>query len=296
MKENYWIINNHLIHRESQKIANEYLLDLKLSNKAPTTVEKYRWVLEHFFQECPKPIEKITHDDIVTWITDIHGNKKERTIDLFLSVLSSFFKHCLAEEYIEKGLIKKRWRPKIPKSMPKYLNSSEVERVKIQAEKSPIRDRAILEFLLSSGSRRSEARNLNIEDVDLLNRSAKVLGKGNKIREVHFSVECGLLLKEYLRSRRDKNSALFINKYGEKLSAVWIYQIIRKLGKKANLLSSFSPHCCRHTFGTTMLRKGASLQLIGDALGHSDLNTTMIYVSIPSEDIIAEYNKRMGWV
>lgn len=77
-------------------------------------------------------------------------------------------------------VIKKRWRPKIPQSLPKYLNEHEYARVKLATEQLSIRDRALVLFLLSSGCRRFEVSQLTIQDVDLERRTAKVIGKGKK--------------------------------------------------------------------------------------------------------------------
>lgn len=294
MREEYWIIKSTDIDSNSMKIANEYLRNLKLANKAPATIDKYRWIIEMFLTYCPKQLDELIPDDVLHWLRTDHNDKKEKTINLFITVLSGFFEFCVLEEYINKKLIKTRWRPKIPDSLPKYLDSHELARVKITSETMTIRNRAILEFLLSSGCRRSEVASLNLEDIDLDNRTAQVVGKGKKIREVHFSVECSILLKEYLREHNKENPALFLSCLGNRLTGEGIYKITTKLGKKTGLLTTFNPHRCRHTFATNMLARGSDLQFIGDELGHSDLNTTRVYARIPSQDIIDEYNKKMG--
>lgn len=296
LRDNYWIIESANINPEAKLIANDYLESLKLANKSPATVDKYRWVIEMFLTYAPKPLDELESDDVLKWLNTDHKDKKEKTINLFISVLSGFFKYCLEEDYIKKVLVKHRWRPKIPSSIPKHLDSYEQARVKITAESMSVRNRAIVEFLLSSGCRRSEVASLNLEDIDLDNRTATVVGKGKKIREVHFSDECALLLKDYLREHKGENPALFINCLGNRLTGEGIYKITTKLGVKAGLPYNFNPHRCRHTFGRNMIAKGADIQFIGDELGHSDLNTTRVYTRIPSQDIIDEYNKKMGWI
>jgi len=248
-------------------------------------------------------IPMITNIKTLSQLNSIDGLKvvcstteKEKTINLFISVLSGFFKFSLEEEYIEKVLVKHRWRPKIPSSIPKYLDSYEQARIKIISESMSTRNRAIVEFLFSSGCRRSEVASLNIEDIDLDNRTATVIGKGRKIREVYFSDECAILLKEYLREHKGENPALFINCFGNRLTGEGIYKITTKLGIKAGLPYKFNPHRTRHSYGYNMMTKGADIQFIGDSLGHSDLNTTRVYTKIPSQDIRDEYDKKMGWI
>ena len=293
MKEHYWIIEKERIPSQNKEIANAYLKVLKLANKSSATIDKYRWFLEKFLLDCPKNLDELVDEDVRTWLIDRFGDKKKGTQGLALSILSSFFKFCLNEEYIERTLTKNRWRPHLPQSLPKYLNEHELARVKLQAERLSLRDRAIIAFMVSSGCRRAEVVGLNIDNIDLAERTAQVLGKGKKLREVHFSEETALHLSEYLRDHPRNQSALFINKFNQRLGAPGIYSLCRKLGIKAGLQQNLSPHCCRHTFATTMLARGAELEFIGEELGHRDLNTTRVYARIPSEEIMSEYRKRM---
>lgn len=293
MRDEYWIIKSTEVESDALVIANEYLKSLKLRNRSTATIDKYRWVIEMFLTYDPKQLNKLEPDDVLNWLRNNHSDKKERTINLFISVLSGFFRFCLEEEYIDKVLIKTRWRPRIPESLPKFLDSHELAKVKLALEKMSIRDRALVEFLLTSGCRLSEVASLNIKDIDLYNRTAMVMGKGKKIREVHFSIECSILLRNYLREHKRENQALFINKAGNRLTGAGIYKMTIKLGEKAGLLTNLNPHKFRHSFASSMLAKRAELQFIADELGHVDLNTTRIYAKLLSQDIIDEYNKKM---
>lgn len=291
----YWQSTHEAIPKPTRTILNEYLLSLKLANKAEATITKYRWVLERFFTECTVPLEALTSVHVLNWLNEFSPGKKPKTVDLFLSSLSSFFQFCLAEEYLENMVIKKRWRPKIPQSLPKYLNEQEYARVKLAAEGLSLRDRALILFLFSSGCRSSEASNLNIQDINLEKRTASVKGKGKKIRYVHFSEECALVLKDYLKTRSgEMEEPLFMNKFGNRLTKSGIYVITTKLGKQAGLRQSLHPHCCRHTFATNMLARGAEIEFIADEMGHADLNTTRVYARIPTEDMILAYQNKMG--
>lgn len=293
--DKYWQSNRGDIPASSKQILNEYLLSLKLENKAMATIIKYRRILEKFLSECTTPLEKLTSDDVRKLLDKFSIDKKEKTIDLFLSALSSFFLFCLAEEHMEHMVIKKRWRPKIPQTLPKYLTEQEYSRIKLAAEALTLRDRSLILFLFSSGCRSSEVSLLNIQDVNIENRTAEVKGKGKKIRYVHFSVECALILKEYLKTRSGKmEEPVFMNKFGKRLTKSGIYRITTNLGKQAGLLQSLHPHCCRHTFATHMLARGADLEFIADEMGHANLNTTRVYARIPTEDMILAYQNKMG--
>jgi integrase/recombinase XerD len=196
---------------------------------------------------------------------------------------------------MENMVIKKRWGPKISQTLPKYLTEEEYARVRLAAESFNVRDRAIILFLFSSGCRRGEICNLLIGDITLEKRTAKVIGKGKKVRYIHFSVECAIVLKEYLQSRHcEENAPLFMNQFGKPLGSSGVLKILNDLGKKAGLNQSLHPHVCRHTFATNMLARGADLAFIADEMGHADLNTTRIYARIPTEDMILAYQNKMG--
>jgi integrase/recombinase XerD len=286
---------NNKISIQTREVINQYLLNLKNEHKAEATISKYLWILELFFTKCCTPLKDLTSENVLRWLNDFSKDKSPRTIDLVLACLSSFFNFCLEGEYIEKLLIKKRWKPKIPHSLPRYLNEDEYARVKVASESLSLRDRALILFMFSSGCRRSEVSNLDLINVDLERRTAEVIGKGKKIRQIHFSEECALILKDYLKTRTtDEMDALFLNRKGKRLLPKGIYQIIKKLGKKAGLEKQLHPHVSRHTFATNMLARGAGIQFIADELGHSNLNTTRIYARIPTEDLIIAYQNIMG--
>lgn len=292
--QNHIEISNKKILKETREILGEYMLSLENANKADATKTKYLWILERFFSGCPIPIEDLTSEAVLKWLNNFSINKKAKTIDLVLSCLSSFFKFCLEEEYIEHMVIKKRWRPKIPQALPRYLNDQEYARVKHAAERLSLRDRALILFMFSSGCRRGEVSNLNINDVDFKRRTAVVTGKGKKIRSIHYNEECAILLNEYLRTRDALESEpLFMNRNGTRLLPKGIYEITKKLGKKAGLKQLLHPHSLRHTFATNMLAKGARLEFIADELGHADLNTTRVYARIPTEDMMLAYQNKM---
>lgn len=291
----YWVSENERIPHETRKIFNEYLLSLKLENKAEATVTKYRIIIEKFLAECTVPLDHLTSEHVLAWFNQYSINKKPKTVDLVLASLSSFFKFCLAEEYMETVVIKNRWRPKIPQSLPKYLDEQEYSRVKLAAERLPIRDRAIILFLFSSGARGSEVSQLVIRDVDLDKRTVEVTGKGKKIRHIHISEECTLVLREYLQTRKaGESEPLFLNKFKQPLGRQGINKITKSLGKQVGLSRTLNPHTCRHTFATNMLARGAELEFIADEMGHADLNTTRVYARIPTEDMMIAYQNKMG--
>lgn len=157
------------------------------------------------------------------------------------------------------------------------------------------RDRALIEFLYSTGVRASELIALNCNDVDFLQKSAVVYGKGGKEREVYLTATACLHLKVYLKNRTDSNNALFagIRKPYNRLSVAGLENIIKNLGKVCGV-ENCHPHRFRRTMATNVLKKGAQLEEVKELLGHSKLDTTMIYCTINKETIKNTHQRLMN--
>ncbi|WP_231607336.1 tyrosine-type recombinase/integrase [Fictibacillus sp. 18YEL24] len=224
------------------------------------------------------------------------GHLKEVTYKNRISILSSFYTFCVQEGHLEQSPIKKRWIPRCPKALPKYIEKNEVAKVRQQTERTSLRNQAIVEFLLTSGCRIGEVHQLNIKDIDLENRIARVVGKGKKIRDVHFSDKCAVLIERYLDSRVKKPLSPLFTRLGNesRLSIAGYQKFLSDIGKRAGLSTSLHPHRFRHTFATELLAKGAELSFISDELGHKDMGTTQIYARLPNYVIISQYRKFMG--
>jgi site-specific recombinase XerD len=293
MDKSYWVLENDRIDLETVKVINDFLSGLKLADRSKGTISRYRFLLGTFFVDCQKSLGELVPEDIRDWTAGRYGNKTPATIIDCFSKLSGFFSYCLDEGYVKRLLVKKRWRPRLPAPVPKYLDKTQQAKVRLQAEKGPLRDRTIYEFLLSSGCRRAEAAGLDVNDVDLPNRTATVTGKGNKTGQVHFSELCVILLKQYLKDHPD-GGTLFLNQYGARLSESWTYKIVVMLGKKAKLNRRIHPHCLRHTFATNLLGRGAQMNFIKEELRHKEEKTTQIYATLLDPQLVALYRKYMG--
>ncbi|PSL40535.1 integrase/recombinase XerD [Salsuginibacillus halophilus] len=282
------------IFHHNKLILQKYYLHMELANRSEHTLESYKRVLDRFFSEVWIPIEDIQPEDVLEWLREHTQGKKETTISTWMSILSSFFMFCEAEEYIDQVPLKSRWRPRLPKPIPKYLDQNELARIQLQSEKSSLRNQILFEFLVTSGCRVGETCALNKTDVDLHTRTVQVKGKGSKIRTVHFSERCAILLEKYMDTLPEETPALFLNRSGSRITRVGVHLILSHMGKKANLSGSLGPHRLRHTFATTLLSKGAELSFIAEELGHSNLDTTRVYARLPKDELVSMYRKYMG--
>lgn len=173
-------------------------------------------------------------------------------------------------------------------------------------EKSPIKERniALLEMLASSGCRISEVLNLDIKDIDLVNRSAVVTGKGSKDRRVFFSQAAIDALVAYWEirkssmptdpafARHDKGAG---KKRMKRINTVTARNVVREIAMIAGIdPTKFSPHYFRHAFAIRVLAETDNLALVQDLLGHASPNSTRVYAKIYPEDMRAMHNKIFG--
>ena len=180
------------------------------------------------------------------------------------------------------------FRVKTEKHLPDFLTENETERI-LEAPDTDtelgIRDQAILELLYSSGVRLSELAALNLEDLNLETREAKVWGKGSKERIVLLGGPAVQSLHHYLSASRPLlldafTNALFLNKFGGRLSTRSIQKIVKKSARQAAINPKTHTHSMRHTFATHMLEGGADLRVVQELLGHSSPATTQIYTHV----------------
>jgi integrase/recombinase XerC len=193
------------------------------------------------------------------------------------------------------------------------------------AEDTPLgrRDRAILELFYASGLRLSELAGLDLEDVNLGARMARVLGKGGKQRLVPFNTSTAKAIRAYLNDRealvqgregregQDGRSAsprgrsspsrlsghsspqnpLFVNYRGGRLTVRSIDRLVRRYVAASSARAGISPHALRHSFATHLLQRGADLRAIQELLGHARLSTTERYTHVNAAQLLEVYRK-----
>ena len=250
-------------------------------------------------------IKYIDHQIMRKFIVYLKEKKySKRSISRKVSTARSFFKFLHKKEIIEVNPTLNLITPKIDKKLPYFLYLQEIDKLietPPRNKLSGIRDRAILEILYGTGIRVSELTNLNIDDIDFNEKIIKVLGKGSKERILPLSNPVIKAMQEYIekrylfnRNKFDKTinkNALFLNRFGGRLTARSIRRIIIKYIKIAGLNKKLSPHVLRHSFATHLLGGGADLRSVQELLGHKSLSTTQIYTHITKERLKEIYQK-----
>jgi len=231
-------------------------------------------------------------------------NYSRRSINRKISSIRSFFKFICKENIINNDPTSNLVTPRIEKALPHFLYSQEVEKlIETPQQNSPsgIRDVAILEMLYGTGMRVSELINLNISDFDSEEKIIRVVGKGSKERILPVSNHILRAMEKYMQIRslinksknklNIENKALFVNRYGGRITTRSIRRIITKYIKMANLNKKLSPHVLRHSFATHLLGGGADLKSVQELLGHKSLSTTQIYTHITKERLKQIYRQ-----
>ena len=210
------------------------------------------------------------------------------------STLRSYFLFLLKTSVISISPMINIKTPKLSKKLPNILSISDVDTLcSIDASSSVSkRDRAIIEVMYSSALRLSELSSLNTDSVDIESKCVKVIGKGKKERILPLGAKASEALSEWTSARYDLrpvDNALFINKFGTRLSNRSIQNRINFWVKKQGLNCKISPHTLRHSCATHLLEASGDLRAVQEFLGHEDISTTQIYTNMDFEHLNRVY-------
>ncbi len=242
-----------------------------------------------------KDIKRIDYFLLRKFLSVLSEKKlNKRSISRKISTLKSFFRFILREGLAKSNPAASLIYPRLDKPLPKFLTEKEVSnilRMPKGGELLDLRDKAILEFLYSSGARVAEMVALNKENIDFISGIAKVMGKGRKERLLPLGEPALRSLKKYLDKRIDNNSSLFVNKRSGTLTDRGVRDIIYKYMRKAAQVLKISPHTFRHSFATHLLNRGADLRSVQELLGHSSISTTQVYTHLTIDSLKSVYQK-----
>jgi integrase/recombinase XerD len=213
--------------------------------------------------------------------------------------IRGFYRFCYAEGIIETDLAGRFDIPRQSRMLPEVLTVEEVELLLAQkGDESPVdlRDRALLELLYASGLRISEAVGLDLDDIDLDDALVKVIGKGDKERQVPVGEVAVAWLRRYVADVRPAGLAamqhdwhhggpLFLSVRGDRLDRRRAWEMLVATARSAGLKRGISPHTLRHSFATHLLEGGADLRVVQELLGHASINTTQLYTHLTGERI-----------
>ena len=266
---------------------------------SPHTISSYRRDLDSFFtflKEKHESWEEVQDHHIRGFVAqERRRGLSARSIQRALSSIRSFFNYLLDEEVVETNPAANISSPKSAQLLPKALDTDLVKRLldfKPQGD-IEIRDKAMVELLYSSGLRLSELCGLNMESISIKERSCRVVGKGNKTRDLPVGEKAIQSLRDWLLVRKnissDSNKALFLNKNGIRISTRSVQLRLERLSKKRGL-PMVNPHMLRHSFASHILESSGDLRAVQEMLGHSDIGTTQIYTKLDFQHLSKVYD------
>ncbi len=293
---------------DTKNISFKYLDEFKIylkseKNFSPNTIRAYiADVYTFLIYSEESDVISINSKNFSEYLHFIQKiNYTKTTIARKIASIKAFYKFLYQEEIIEINPLDGIKSPKKAKSLPNYMNESEVEQilrnVKIETP-SGFRNRVILELLWTTGMRISELSNLNFENLNLEQNEIKVLGKGSKERIVLVPDKTKEALLNYINNvfslvsniEQTQKTPLFINYNGFRLQNQSIRKALNEVVRKIELPKKVTPHVFRHSFATKLLEKGADLRIVQELLGHSSISNTQIYTHVSSARLKSVYD------
>jgi integrase/recombinase XerC len=247
------------------------------------------------------PIDAVTYGMVRSWIITLVDAKLTATsVNRKIASLKAFYKFLMREQTIDKNPMQKIRVLKTQKRLPSFVQENSIAEIldhkEYKKEKVEWSDsledwstRLILELFYATGIRLSELIGLKENQVNLRDRTIKVLGKRNKERVVPFPAGIVSILEGYRKVRNREvdmkdHGLLFVTDSGEPCYPMMVYRVVKQHLKDSGTQKT-SPHVLRHTYATHLLNKGAEINAVKDLLGHSSLAATQVYTHNSMEKI-----------
>jgi integrase/recombinase XerC len=289
-------------------------------NVSPHTLRAYESDLAQFVEHAagsrasrPDDLEvrAFDTDTVRTFLDALHRRGLSRASSARrLAALRTFARHLVREGALAEDPTVLVGAPRREQTLPAHLGLSDMDRLLAAPDATSAagrRDRAVLELFYASGLRLSELVDLDLEDLNLSGRVARVRGKGGKERLVPFNQATARALRAMLDDRRGgepdrtrsdsgargwrRRHPLFLNMRGGRLTTRSVDRIVRRYVREAGIAHGISPHALRHTFATHLLQAGADLRAIQELLGHAHLSTTQRYTHLDIGRLKEVYRK-----
>lgn len=267
----------------------------RIEGRSEKTLAYYRSIVKKMTDKIGKAVNRITTDDLRRYLSEYQeGNGSSKvTIDNIRRILSTFFGWLEDEDYIIKSPVRRIHKVKTGKTIKETYTDEELELMRDCCTES--RDLAIIDMLASTGMRIGEMVLLNRDDVNFNERECTVLGKGDKERIVYFDARTKMHLQNYLNSREDSNSALFVslNVPHNRISIGGIEVRLREIGDRLGI-QKVHPHKFRRTLATMAIDKGMPIEQLQHLLGHQRIDTTLHYAMVKESNVKLAHKKYLG--
>lgn len=283
--------------------VDAFIYYLKVERQlSPHTLSSYK-------RDLTQAIEYFSEQDIHSWLKiNMHQyrayvarqhrrNLSGKTIQRQLSSLRRFYEYLIKENLVSHNPLKGISAPKTGRKLPRVPDIEQLERLLQSNDQDPlhIRDQSMFELIYSSGLRLSELTGIDCIDIKLDDRQLRVLGKGNKERELPIGRKAILALREWLKVRgnlaKADEQALFVSRFGTRITQRGVQQRLEKMAIDKGLPVHLHPHMLRHAFASHLLESSGDLRAVQELLGHADISTTQIYTHLDFQHLAEVYDK-----
>ncbi|MFC0476760.1 tyrosine-type recombinase/integrase [Robertmurraya beringensis] len=256
---------------------NLYKADKQIQGYSTQTLKVYSVQLSLLIRYLgDMQINDITTESIKLYLGEVAADLKASSLCHRIRFIKSLFKWAQEEKYVSTNPVSTIKEPKPESRIPKFLTEEEIELLR-EASDSTL-EKALFEFMYSTGCRIGEVVNLDRNSINFSEQSVIVFGKGKKEREVYFNTRCSIWLKRYLEQRTDEQQALFVTiRAPHRMSIAQMRYVIKQISKRAGIKKSIHPHQLRHSYATTLINNGAPLEVIQNLMGHEKSETTRVY-------------------
>ncbi|WP_286236647.1 tyrosine recombinase XerC [Neptuniibacter halophilus] len=219
-----------------------------------------------------------------------------KSIQRTLSAVRSFYRFLAREQWVEQNPAEAVQAPKASRKLPNTLDTDQITRLLDipVSDALSARDLAIMELIYSSGLRVSELVGLDMQNLELAEHSLRVLGKGNKERELPVGRKALQALDRWFDYRDQladyTQPALFVSSRGGRISVRTVQQRMEYWGKRLGITGRVHPHRLRHSFASHMLESSGDLRAVQELLGHEDISTTQIYTHLDFQHLMQVYS------
>jgi integrase/recombinase XerC len=266
------------------------------------TDDNYRRDLSFFVQYCDR-------NAIADWAqldsqhvrlfaaAEFRRGSAARTIQRRLSALRTFFNFLIREGVIKNNPAIDVQAPKAPKRLPNTLDVDQMNQLLAfrTDDELSARDKAIMELFYSSGLRLAELVGLHLHDLDLFDRTVRVVGKGNKTRIVPVGRHAIDAIRSWLTERallaKPDETRVFVSRHGKAVGARAIQLRISEWAIKQGLPMHVHPHMFRHSFATHLLESSRDLRGVQELLGHANISTTQVYTHLDFQHLAKIYDQ-----
>jgi integrase/recombinase XerC len=277
----------------------KYLAELGRRGASKHTVRNYASDLEQFaaYFEPPDAVAPAVEElDLATlreWLASLYDQGLETvSVRRKLAAVRAMFKFLRTEGVLATNIAARVRTPKMKQRLPDVMSAEKTNNlIDAAGVIAKERDLAILELLYGCGIRVGELVGINLEDVNLSAGWLRVVGKGNKERQVPISGMAVQAMEGYLGVRESRDQALFLNSRGKRLGDREVRRLVKRYALLTTGDSSVHPHSFRHAYATHLLSDGADLRAIQELLGHARLTTTQKYTQVTLKDLQAVYDR-----